>query len=140
MAIEAKITGNLLSNPVSKPVKTPRGEVKITEFRMMNDVWKAGKEKDDEPTQDEAKTKPVQITVWNERLAEAVAKNLRAGMRVEVHGDVYLSENRASDDDRAAGKRDYADLRCDASTVSLMLNRVEGITMRQRAEQAATAG
>ena len=138
MAIEAKITGNLLSNPVTKPVKTSRGEVKITEFRMMSDVWKQGKE-GEEPTQDEAKTKPVQVTVWNERLAEAVAKTLRAGMRAEVHGDVYLSENRASDEERAAGKRDYADLRCDAASVSLMLNRVEGITMRQRAAEQAPA-
>ena len=35
MAIEAVITGNLLTNPVQKTVKTSRGEIKITEMRIM---------------------------------------------------------------------------------------------------------
>lgn len=137
MAIDAVITGNLLINPVVKTVNTPSGEKKITEFRMMSDVWKSGRD-GQEPVQDEAKTKPVQITIWNERLAAAVAEKLRKGMRVEAKGDMYLSETKASDSERAEGKRDYADLRCDAHTVNLMLNRVETITMRVRAEEPAS--
>jgi single-stranded DNA-binding protein len=134
MAIEAKITGNLLVNPSSKVVKTGRGEIRIAEFRMMSDVWKQAKEGDvnAEPVQDESKTHPVQVTIWNERLAEAVVNTMRAGMRVCVTGDMYQSKNTATDEERSAGKRDYSDLRCDGSNVYLMLNRVDSVTMRQR--------
>lgn len=138
MAIEAIVTGNLLSNPVRKPVNTSKGEVMITEFRMMSDVWVMGRD-GEEPKQNDAKTKPVQVTVWNERLAEAVADKLRSGMRVEVKGDMYLSEHKATDAERAEGKRDYADLRCDAGSVTLMLNRVESINMRAKAQEQVPA-
>jgi hypothetical protein len=45
-----------------------------------------------ESTPDESKTRPVQITVWNEALAELYAGAFRTGMRVEASGDLYLSE------------------------------------------------
>lgn len=138
MAIEATITGNLLINPVRKTVNTSRGEIKITEFRMMSDVWKQGRD-GEESQVDEAKTKPVQVTIWNESLAEMYADKLRSGMRVEVTGDLYLSEHKATDAERAEGKRDYADMRCDANRVTLMLNRVETITMRVKAQEHAPA-
>ena len=131
MAIEAVITGNLLTNPVQKTVKTSRGEIKITEMRIMSDVWIQGRD-GAESTPDESKTRPVQITVWNEALAELYAGAFRTGMRVEASGDLYLSEHKATEAERAEGKQDYADLRCDAHRVTLMLNRVEKITMRPK--------
>jgi single-stranded DNA-binding protein len=138
MAIEGIVTGNMLTNPAQKAVNTPRGEVRITEFRMMSDVWKPGKD-NEEPVQDESKTEPVQVTIWNERLGDAIAHNLRKGMRVDVTGSIYLSRTSLTDEDRAAGKKEYADMRCDASDVALKLNRVESVAMRQRATEQAPA-
>lgn len=138
MAMEAKITGNILSNPVRKTVKTPSGEKVISEFRMMSDVWKNVGDNVD-PIQDEEKTKPVQVTIWNERLAETCASIYRKGMRVQVFGDLYLRETRANEAERAEGKRDFADLRCDAQSVALLPNRVEQIVMREKAVEQAAA-
>jgi single-stranded DNA-binding protein len=136
MAIEGRITGNLLSNPIRKTVNTAGGEKHITEFRMMSDVWKNVGDNVD-PIQDEDKTKPVQVTVWNERLAEVCALVYRKGMRLQVYGDIYMRENKASEAERAEGKRDFADLRCDAQTVALLPNRVEQIVMREKAQEQA---
>ena len=132
MAIRAVITGNILTNPSTKVVNLPKGEVKVTEFRMMSDVWKNGGVDGKELVQDDDKTKPVHVTVWNERLGALVANTLRKGMRVETTGDLYLQETKASDADRGNGKQDYADLRCAADNVSLQLNRVEAVQMRER--------
>ena len=138
MAIEGRITGNLLSNPIRKTVNTAGGEKHITEFRMMSDVWKNVGDNVD-PIQDEDKTKPVQVTVWNERLAETCAAIYRKGMRVQVYGDIYMRENKATEALRAEGQRDYADLRCDAQTVALLPNRVEQIVMREKAQDQSAA-
>lgn len=82
----------------------------------MSDVWIQGRD-GAESTPDESKTRPVQITVWNEALAELYAGAFRTGMRVEASGDLYLSERKATEAERAEGKQDYADLRCDAHRV-----------------------
>jgi single-stranded DNA-binding protein len=132
--ISASLKGNVLANPVQKTVSVKGQEVKITELRIMSDVWR---KQGDEMVQDESKTSPVQVTIWNERLAEKVAAVVRSGMRVEARGDLWLQRNPATEEERNQGKRDYADLRMDADDLCLALNRVEAITMRQKADPAA---
>lgn len=136
MAIEAKITGNLLESPTQRNVTTSNGERRITALRMMSDVWRQGAD-GQEPVQDAAKTRPVAVTIWNERLGDVVMHTLRAGMRIEVHGDVHLHEWHPSDEQRAEGKNDLYELRCDASDVAVKHNRIESIQMRTRQSAGA---
>lgn len=136
MSIEAKITGNLLEYPSQRIVTTASGDRRITTLRMMSDVWKPGVD-GQEPIQDAAKTRPVAVTIWNERLGDVVMHTLRAGMRIEVHGDVHLHEWHPSEEQRAEGKNDLYELRCDANDVALKLNRIESIQMRARQSAGA---
>lgn len=131
MSIDAVITGNLLENPTQRTVTLTGGERRITALRVMSDVWRSGGEGQD-PVQDPTKTRPVALTIWNERLGDAVMATLRAGMRVEAKGDLYLHEWHPNDAQRAEGKNDLYELRCDVNDIGLKLNRIEGVQMRTR--------
>ena len=142
MAIHAEVSGNLLEQPTQRMVPTSGGQKRITEVRIMSDVWI---EFDDGSLeQDKQKSSPVQITVWNERAGEMIMKHLVKGMRVVATGDLYLHSWKPSDQDRAsaaaAGKelKDFHGLRLTAERVTLALNRVESVTMR--AKRGAAAG
>lgn len=126
----------MLENPSQRIVATTRGNVTITEFRMMSDVWKPG-EQEGELVQDASKSKPVAVTIWNERLGASVFGVLKAGMRVRVDGELHMHEWEVSEADKAAGKKDGAELRCAANDVALVLNRVEQVVMRAKREQPA---
>lgn len=134
MASETTARGNLLTNPIHKIVKVNGQDRKIAELRIMSDVWRDGPEGD--RIQDADKTHPMQVTVWNERLAEACANTLRSGMRVRVTGQTYPHIYRISDQDRAQGKTDLMEIRMDAEDVTLCLNRVESVTMAARTAPA----
>ncbi|MBP7565533.1 MAG: single-stranded DNA-binding protein [Burkholderiaceae bacterium] len=133
MAIEAEVTGNMLDSPTQKQVETANGPKRITQFRMMSDVWRDG---EDGPYQDESRSKPVAVTIWNERLGDSVMQLYRKGMRMLVVGDLHLHVYVPSDEDQNAGKNAYYELRCDAAKVALLPNRVERIEMRARQQQA----
>ena len=135
MAIEAVIDGNLLEAPSQRMVAVGGKQVRITEMRVMSDSWKRGP--DDELVQDAEKTKPVGITIWNERLGEHVMKTLRSGMRLQIEGSLYLHTWTVSDEDRASGKKDGAEMRCNAEDVAVKLNRIESINMRAKQDQSA---
>ncbi|WP_194945220.1 single-stranded DNA-binding protein [Limnohabitans sp. DM1] len=133
MATESILTGNLLADPAVKQIKV-RGEDRvICEMRIMSDVWREDHEGN--LVQDPDKSQPAQITVWNERLAEGCGNLLRKGMRVVVMGQSYPHIYRVSDADRAQGKSDSFEIRVDATSVSLALNRVEQIVMKARRTQ-----
>lgn len=134
MATESHIRGNLLANPVLKTVKVKGQEARICEFRMMSDVWHSDEQ--GQRLQDPERTHPVQVTAWDEALAQSCAHVLRTGMRVHVVGASYPHVYRVSDADRAAGKQDLLEMRCNASQVSLALNRVDSVQMRMAGRAA----
>jgi single-stranded DNA-binding protein len=139
VATDSTIRGNVLVNPTTKAVKVGKEEKQIVELRIMSDVYKQNAT--GELEQDEAKTHPVQLTIWNETLGKSVASLIRKGMRVVVEGQTYQHLYRVSDAERSEGKQDFFEMRCDVSNLTLALNRVESINMRQRSEeQAALAG
>lgn len=135
MAIEAVITGNMLENPSQRVVPGARGETTVTSFRMMSDVWK--ETADGALVQDQQKSKPVAITIWNERLGNEVMRLFRAGMRVLVSGDLHLNDWLPTEAQVATGSKAQHELRCVAYRVSLMSNRVEAVTMRAKRANAA---
>ena len=130
MATQSTVRGNILVDPELKSV-TVRGEQRsICELRIMSDFWIDNAQGERE--QDAGRTHPVQVTVWAEALAKQCADVLRKGMRVEVKGASYPHVYRYSDAERAAGKNDIFEIRMAAEDVTLCLNRVSSITMRQR--------
>lgn len=135
MAIKPIVDGNMLGNPTQRMVTVKGEQVRITEFRMMSDVWKR---EGDDLVQDEEKTRAVAVTIWNDRLGSQVMKLLSKGMRVEVKGEMYLHTWDISPEERAAGK-DGIELRLTADEVTLKLNRVEGVTMKTRQAESESA-
>lgn len=136
MATESTIRGNVLANPVTKVVKVKGEDRQIVELRIMSDVYKDNGQGGLE--QDESKTHPVQVTIWSENLGKPVAALIRKGMRVVVEGQTYQHLYRVSEDDRKEGKEDFFEIRCDASSLALALNRVESISMRQATDRQAS--
>ena len=143
MAIKADVSGNLLEQPTQRMVTTGRGQIRITEFRMMADYWKSGP--NDTLVQDDDKSSPVQVTIWSDHLGDRVMKLIKKGMRVEASGELYLHSFVPSDQDRssaaASGKelKDFHGMRLSAEKVSLALNRVEAITMQPRRSAAGAS-
>lgn len=139
MSTESTLVGNLLANPTLKTI-TVKGESRtICELRLMSDVWRDDPQQGN-PVQDQERSHPAQVTVWNERLAKSCEHLLRSGMRVVVTGQSYPHIYRVSDVDRAQGKTDLFEIRVDASSVALALNRIEQVVMRpSRRGSGATA-
>lgn len=133
MATDSHITGNVLVNPILKTVKVKGEDRQIAEFRIMSDVYR---DTPDGPKQDDERTYPLQVTVWNEALAKQVVGALRAGMRVDVKGTTYPRHYMPSEAEIAEGKKERYDIRCDAERVTVALNRVASITMNQTQNQA----
>lgn len=129
MAIEATITGNMLMNPSQKIVNAREGTTTITTFLMMSDVYVGS---GDDMRQDDTRSSPVAITIWNERIGHEVMRLYRAGMRLVVEGDVHLHHYEPKEAEYGAGKDDVWELRCAAHRVALLPNRVEAITMRAK--------
>ena len=137
MATHSTVRGNILVDPELKYV-TVRGEQRtICEFRVMSDFWVENAAGDRE--QDPSRTHPVQVTVWGEALAKQCAEVLRKGMRVEAKGQTHPHVYRYSDAERQSGKNDIYELRMAAEDVTLCLNRVQAVQMRQRQDAPATA-
>jgi len=130
MATESTATGNLLAKPELKTIKVKGEDRTICEMRIMSDVWL--QDADGNPIQDADKSHPVQITVWNERLAKLCAHLLDKGMRVVVTGQSFPHIYRVSDADRSQGKNDFFETRMDASNVCLALNRIQEVVMQPR--------
>ncbi len=129
MAIEASVTGNMLENPSQRSVRVSGDEVRITTFRMMSDVWTGD---GDSLVQDNEKSSPVAVTIWNEVLGDAVAAVYRKGMRVVVSGDLHLNHYVPSEAAAETGQKERHELRCAAHRVALLPNRVVAITMRPK--------
>jgi len=135
MAISATVDGNMLGAPSQRMVEVDGKPVRITEFRVMSDVWRRIGE---QLVQDEHKTRPVGVTIWNERLGNMVMKVIGKGMRIEVEGDLFLHTWDTSGEDPDGGK-DGFELRMTASDVKLKLNRVEAVTMRAKQAEPEAA-
>lgn len=129
MAIRAELTGNLTKNPVMKPVTVDGETRRICEMRVFSDV---GKKVGGEWVQDDDKSTGVDVTIWNENLAQHVINHFRKGARVLVIGDLYLNEYQDADDAHHAG------LRMNAESVGLQPYRLEQVVFRQR--EPAEAG
>jgi single-stranded DNA-binding protein len=136
MAIEALVTGNMLENPSQKVVRGRDGETTITTFRMMSDVWTGTAET---LQQDEDRSSPVAVTIWNERLGDAVMHLYRKGMRLIVEGDLHLHHFAPTEAEYQQGKEDFWEMRCVAHRISLLPNRVDSIQMRQRQSPAGAS-
>lgn len=128
MATNGDVRGNLLKEPELKPVNVGGESRQICELRVMSDVWREDANGDLE--QDDKRTHPVQITVWNESLAKQCFAVLRKGMRIEARGQLVPHAYHYSDAERATGKQDIFELRMTAESVGLCLNRIESVQMR----------
>lgn len=117
------VKGNLLQNPEQRWVPVANDQKLITEIRIMENVYRRV---GDELVEDKEKSRPVRITIWGESLGKRCMDLLRKGMRVRVDGE--LTVHPWTDNE---GKAQF-DLQVSAEDVNLSLNRVEGISMRQR--------
>jgi hypothetical protein len=135
MSIEAVVTGNLLEDPSQRMVATKEGDVRITELRIMSDEYKWVGE---DLVQDESKTSPVGVTIWNKRVGDDVMSVMKKGMRVDAFCDQFHLHRWLPDEAQAgAGKKPVYEMRGTARKVSLALNRVEKVTMRERSSDSA---
>jgi single-stranded DNA-binding protein len=132
MGIYAEVVGNLTQDPSTKTVKVKGEERRIVEMRVFADVYKKGA--DDKPEQDEARSTGVNVTVWNERLGDAVREHFRKGVRVQVKGSLVLE--RWHDRDTGEPK---SGLKMDAETVTLVPVRIEHIKFKPKRELEAAA-
>lgn len=134
MSIRAEVRGNLTSNPVAKTI-TVSGEPKnIVELRVFSDEYKRV---GDDLVQDDPKCIGIDVTIWNERVGQQAMKLLRKGARVVVSGDLF--PNRFEDRDSHELR---TNLQMNAESVSLALNRVEGVQFapsRREREEAQGA-
>lgn len=136
MAIEATVVGNVLTAPEQRFVVTVTGQKKVTAFRVMSDVYTG---EGDSRAQDDAKSSPVGITIWQEHLGEDVFQKIRPGMRVEVSGSLYLHNWEPTDEEYEAGKMPVHEMRITANSVALRLNRVTNIQMQPKRDAQASA-
>lgn len=130
--IEATVTGNVLESPTQKVVTVKGESVRVTELRVMNDVYRRN---GDELVQDDTRTSPVGITIWSETLGNRVMNQIKRGMRVVVSGELHMEKWEPNSDQAAAGKKSGAELRMTGNSCSVALNRVESITMTARQER-----
>lgn len=134
MGIESTVIGNMLTNPERRIVKVRGEDVTVTEFRVMADVYK--KDDNQNLVQDTQKSEPVQVSVWNERLGEEIARHFKAGCRVVAMGAQTIQTWQKE------GQNEYQ-VHLNANIVALVPYRIERIEFRPKqsrdAEPAAGA-
>ena len=132
MGMSTEVVGNLLQNPEQRVVRVKGEDRKITEVRVFADYYK--NDAKGELIQDDDKCVAVEVTIWNEKLGNAVMDHFRKGARVIVTGDQYIQQYVDKDD-----KARFS-VRVDAEMVALVPYRIEEIRFkakRQEPEQAA---
>lgn len=131
MGIRSDVIGNLLANPEQRPVDTKNGTVRVTELRVMADAYKRD---GDKLVQDEERSEPVQITIWNERLGDEIVRHFRKGCRIVAIGDQHI--NRWTDKESQEARYQ---VQLTADVVALVPYRIDSIVFRekQRNEQPA---
>lgn len=130
MGIKARVEGNLTKNPEGKTVIVSGEQRSIVEIRVFADV---SRHVGDRWEQDDEKSCGVDVTIWGERLGEAVLAHFRAGARVVVEGDLHLNEYTDKDGVHHAG------LRMSADSVALLPWRVEAIKFAPRRDRETAA-
>lgn len=133
--IEATVTGNVLESPTQKVVNVKGESTRVTELRVMNDVYRRSGE---ELVQDDSRTSPVGITIWSETLGNRVMEHIKRGMRVVAAGELHMEKWEPKDEQAAAGKKGGAELRMTANSCAVALNRVESITMTARQDRTGS--
>jgi len=133
MGMSTEVVGNLLQNPEQRVVRVKGEDRKITEVRVFADYYK--NDAKGELIQDDDKCVAVEVTIWNEKLGNAVMDHFRKGARVIVTGDQYIQQYVDKDD-----KARFS-VRVDAEMVALVPYRIEEIRFKAKrqepAEQAA---
>ena len=129
MAIEATLNGNLLTAPVTKMAPTKDGQKPVVELRVMAAYYReeAGEGGQPRYVQDDKKTFPVQVSIWNEQLGEQVLKLCKTGASVSCSGTLFTSPYVDGNGQPQAG------LNLSANSVKLGLSRVEDVIYREKA-------
>lgn len=127
MVMRSTVSGNVLSAPVLKTVKVSGKDQTICEIRIMSATLK--READGSYTEIEAKTFPVQGTIWRERLAKRVFDHIKVGASVTLTGTAYPD---AWKDDKGEV---HPGQRMDVLEIGLGLARVEDVIYRKRVER-----
>lgn len=125
MGIESTVIGNMLTNPERRIVKVRGEDTTVTEFRVMADVYK--RDDNDQLVQDEQKSEPVQVSVWNEKLGEEIARHFKAGCRLIIIGTQTIQTWQKD------GQNHYQ-VQINAVAVGLVPYRIDRIEFRQKRE------
>jgi len=127
MAMRSEMSGNVLMNPVLKTVKVKGEDRQVCELRVMCSEYKSDGQGGD--VQDDARTFPVQATIWHEGTAKRVYEVVRVGASVTVVGATYVRPWVNEQTNQAE-----AGMCMDAERVSLGLQRVESVLYRSKAQ------
>jgi single-strand DNA-binding protein len=128
MGIWARVEGNLTKNPEGRIVKVDGENRQIVEIRVFADVSRLV---GDQWEQDDTKSTGVDVTIWQEKLGQAVLDLYKRGARVVVEGNLHLNEYTDAEGVHHAG------LRISADSVALLPYRVEAITFAAKREREA---
>ncbi len=129
MGMSTEVVGNLLQNPEQRVVRVKGEERKITEIRGFADYYK--KDAKGELIQDDDKCVAVEVTIWNEKLGNAVMDHFRKGARVIVTGDQYIDPYVDKDE------KPRFSVRVDAEMVALVPYRIEEIRFKAKRQEPA---
>jgi single-stranded DNA-binding protein len=129
MGMSTEVVGNLLQNPEQRVVRVKGEDRKITEVRVFADYYK--NDGNGELIQDDDKCVAVEVTIWSEKLGNAVMDHFRKGARVIVTGDQYIQQYVDKDD-----KARFS-VRVDAEMVALVPYRVEEIRFKAKRQEPA---
>lgn len=121
MAIRSEVEGNLVKNPEGKTVVIDGEPRTLVEMRVFSDV---NRRTDGGWEQDDERSGPVDVTIWNPKLGAEVLKHFRKGARVIVIGEMHLHEYVDTDGER------HAMLRLAAETVGMQPYRIESLQFR----------
>lgn len=127
MAMRSELTGNVLAAPVLKTVKVKGEDRKICELRVMSASYKP--DGNGGIVQDDARTFPVQATIWHETVAQKVFDLVRVGASVVLTGDVFVRPWTNTEKGTAE-----AGVVMDVERVGLGLHRVEAVEYRAKAK------
>ena len=127
MGIESIVIGNMLNKAERRIVKVRGEDATVTEFRVMADVYK--RDANDQLVQDDQKSEPVQVAVWNARLGEEIARLFKPGCRLIIQGTQTIKTWEKEG-------RDQYQVQVNASNVGLIPYRIEHIEYRQKREAA----
>lgn len=129
MGMFTKVTGNLLQNPEQRMVRVKGEDRKITDLRVFADYYR--RDGNGELVQDDDKCIAVEVTIWNEKLGDAVMEHFRKGARVVVDGEMHVNNYVDKED------TDRFSLRVDAETAALVPYRIEKIVFRAKRQEPA---